>query len=124
MEMPDMTMMVARAQEDLDDSMLRVEQTSWALWCFLVLSWFAGFSMRGWMQSLWQFAEPRYFARVKEENENEDEKTAHIPPADEQTAVPGVGPVEPPPSAPSAPSVRREEEVQTDEEEMPNARVL
>ena len=107
-EMPDVAALVTAAQEDLDVQMFRAEQTSWALWLFLLLSWFAGFVMRGYLETAWRIVSPRFLAYVTAVPEMpgahsvEPEATAQQ--ADDQQAEP------PSPAPPSAAN----EETQTD----------
>ncbi len=69
LEMPDVSSLVATVQENLDDELDKMQRTSWALWFFLALSWFAGFVVRGWAEKVWLLARPRRFAYKAEGDE-------------------------------------------------------
>ncbi|CAE8686093.1 unnamed protein product [Polarella glacialis] len=107
-EMPDVAALVKAVQEDIDVQMFRAEQTSWALWLFLLLSWFAGFVMRGWLETAWRFVSPRVYAYVtavpETAREHSVEPEANAQQADDPQA-------EPPSTAPASAA---NEETQTD----------
>jgi hypothetical protein len=55
MDVPGMSKLVSLAQDELDDHWLQAQQGSWALRCFLMLSWMFGFLARGWVNHLWNY---------------------------------------------------------------------
>jgi hypothetical protein len=108
-EMSDVAVLVTGVQKDLDAQLFRVEQTSWALWMFLLLSWFAGFVMRGWLETAWRFAKPRVCAYVTTVPETACEHSVEFVPTAQQAADRQSKPPSPAPT--SAPNKRTQTEV-------------